>query len=155
MALVSTQSTTIMMEVSSSTSSSYHPFYYSSSLFSASPSSFAPIPTRKRLSIGMSARNIYDRNTVKPLKMKKKIKCYPYSSLDSVETAEWGVLPLERFLFLKIKSINSVKIRKIRKLTETLRWKGFSLRVTHCISKKYDPKYAINEGSYGEKIHWN
>ena len=32
------------MEVSSSTSSSYYPFYFSSSLFSASPCSFALIP---------------------------------------------------------------------------------------------------------------
>ena len=52
MALISTQNTAIMMEVSSSTSSSCYPFCYPSSLFSVYPSSFALIPTRDRLSIG-------------------------------------------------------------------------------------------------------
>ena len=56
----------------------------------------------------MSARNVYDENFIKPLKI-AIFQVLPLQflseTLDSVDTAEWGALPLERFLFVEIKTI--------------------------------------------------
>ena len=58
----------------------------------------------------------------------------PSETLDSVETAEWRVLPLERFLFLVIKTINHAERMKISAINwNPDRWKGFSLRATPCM----------------------
>ena len=140
MALISTQNATIMMEVSSSTSSSYYPFCYPSSLFSVYPFSFALIPTRNRLSIGEQQCR-QETFMIKTLQNLWKIAIFqvlplqlPSETLDSHETEEWGVLPLERFLFFSIKNINPAEWMKIREINwNPHRWKGFSLRVTPCI----------------------
>ena len=58
----------------------------------------------------------------------------PSETLDSVETAEWRVLPLERFRFLVIKTIDRAERMKIWAMNwNPDRWKGFSLRATPCM----------------------
>ena len=59
---------------------------------------------------------------------------FPSGTLDSAETAGWGVSPLEGFLFFEIKTINPAERMTIRAINwNPHKAKGFSLRVTSCV----------------------